>query len=284
MNQQQYIIQEDVQSFIRWVNSKSIPNSFIHQYFHKNSRKDWTCNSIFNAFENYDWPFKAFNPVTKQTVVGRSFKESTEYLDQVSIGLRQAIKANDQHLAMQYCEAVLAWGGVLAGNRKRLDVVAGGNAVIPCLKEAQEILNPAMFDSNDNLKGIHLNSGFSKIYSLIIDDFVIYDGRVGAALGLLVRMFHEDTGRQTIGSELSFYYGIKKGESGAESTRNPSKAPYTFKALNTNVPTYIYNNMKANWLIKAIAHHPDSAFRTLPAQECMRALEAALFMVGYRVW
>lgn len=29
-----------------------------------------------------------------------------------------------------------------------------------------------------------MNSGFAKLYSLIIDDFVIYDSMVGAALGL----------------------------------------------------------------------------------------------------
>ena len=34
-----------------------------------------------------------------------------------------------------------------------------------------------------------MNAGFVKIYSVLLDSCVIYDGRVGAALGLLVRQF-----------------------------------------------------------------------------------------------
>ena len=37
-----------------------------------------------------------------------------------------------------------------------------------------------------------MNSGFTKIYSLYIDDFIIYDSRVGAALGFLVRCYCEE--------------------------------------------------------------------------------------------
>ena len=36
-----------------------------------------------------------------------------------------------------------------------------------------------------------MNAGFEKIYSVLLDGCVIYDGRVGAALGLLARQFCE---------------------------------------------------------------------------------------------
>ena len=34
-----------------------------------------------------------------------------------------------------------------------------------------------------------MNSGWTKVYALMLDDFPIYDGRVGAAMGYLVRRY-----------------------------------------------------------------------------------------------
>ena len=55
-----------------------------------------------------------------------------------------------------------------------------------------------------------MNAGFVKIYSLLCDDCVIYDGRVGAALGLLARQFCEATGRTEVPSALAFAFGTPK--------------------------------------------------------------------------
>ena len=38
-----------------------------------------------------------------------------------------------------------------------------------------------------------MNAGFVKIHNLLCDHFVIYDGRVGAALELFVRQFRDRT-------------------------------------------------------------------------------------------
>ena len=42
------------------------------------------------------------------------------------------------------------------------------------------------------------------------------------------------------------------------------------------------NNLKANWLLKEVLSYP-SAFKNIPEQRQLRALEAALFMIGYEV-
>ncbi len=48
-----------------------------------------------------------------------------------------------------------------------------------------DVLSPKLGDNYS----IIMNSGFTKIYSLLIDIYIIYDGRVGAALGLLARQY-----------------------------------------------------------------------------------------------
>lgn len=40
-----------------------------------------------------------------------------------------------------------------------------------------------------------MNSGFTKLYSLIFDKFIMYDSRVAAALAFLVMRYEAATGR-----------------------------------------------------------------------------------------
>jgi hypothetical protein len=131
-----------------------------------------------------------------------------------------------------------------------------------------------------------MNSGFTKIYSLYIDDFIIYDGRVGAALGLLVRMFCEDSKFKAVPVELAFAWGKGKEsiyQNSCENRRNPSKESYRFPELLNNSKRHIENNIRANWLLREIIDKTKSKFSNLDNSIQMRALEAALFMIGYDV-
>jgi len=55
--------------------------------------------------------------------------------------------------------------------------------------------------------GVRMNAGFTKIHALMLDDFVIYDSRVGAALGLLVRNFLTEKDIAYLPEVLHFAYG-----------------------------------------------------------------------------
>ena len=126
---------------------------------------------------------------------------------------------------------------------------------------------------------IKMNAGFTKIYALLCDSFVIYDGRVGAALGLIEKKFYNDENIPQ--SEiLSFRFGKTKNP---KVNRNPSDETYEFKALHSSNPIHTTNNIKANWILdKAISSLPNTiSFGSCKAP--LRALEAALFMIGYRV-
>ena len=54
---------------------------------------------------------------------------------------------------------------------------------------------------------IIMNSGFTKIYSLYINDFIIYDSRVGAALCYLVKLYCIEQKQGGVPSLLKFAYG-----------------------------------------------------------------------------
>jgi len=126
----------------------------------------------------------------------------------------------------------------------------------------------------------------SKVYSLVCDDFAIYDSRVAAALCRAVVLFCRETGRNGVPAELNFPWAAAKSSPNAANppVRNAAQDGYAFQRLVRGRP-YVVWNMKASWLLAAVASHRTtqrSAFARLdsPAQR-LRAVEAALFMFGY---
>ena len=117
----------------------------------------------------------------------------------------------------------------------------------------------------------------------LIDDFIIYDGRVGAASGLLVRKYCEEKGLKTIPIELLFAYGNSKENTvGVQNRRNPSQGIYKFPLLIAN-KKHTENNIRANWILKEILSKSISKFNTIEPQTKLGAFESALFMIGYDV-
>jgi hypothetical protein len=150
-----------------------------------------------------------------------------------------------------------------------------GDAIYDYYRDAIARLEPLTVATSDNFEGLIMNSGFTKIYSLLLDDFVIYDSRVGAALCLLVRDYLEEIEVLEIPATLGFAWKDVRGERNGR--REPSKGHYRFRELSGRC--HIDNNVRANWLLKDIAHK--SKFTS--TQSPTRALEAALFMIGYSV-
>ncbi|HEY5561056.1 MAG TPA: hypothetical protein VIK72_04725 [Clostridiaceae bacterium] len=65
--------------------------------------------------------------------------------------------------------------------------------------------------------------------------------------------------------------------------RNPSSGSLMFPELLNKPKRHTESNIRANWLINAILKTTDSKFNKLEKGMQMRALEGALFMIGYKV-
>jgi len=152
------------------------------------------------------------------------------------------------------------------------------------LGDVRRRLDPSEFVTNCHYADIIMNSGFTKIYSLLIDDFIIYDGRVGAALGLLVRKYCEENALPTVPPKLLFAYGNARTTSyQPDNRRNPGTTLHRFPALTNSSPKHIENNLRRNWLLKEVLESCNSKFNVLHPSFQLRALESALFMIGYNV-
>ncbi|MCB9235795.1 MAG: hypothetical protein H6581_29375 [Bacteroidia bacterium] len=280
MKKQDYLENETVKSFIDWlIPMISGEREFLHGYEKGRSKTPWKCYSIQNAFENYNWRFSCTIPELEKRS-GHSFAESQEVLGIIEKGMKSAIENNNPQSLLKYSTAILEWGGVKRSNYPKL--VAKGDEIVQYYEDTIKRLNPETVDTEDDFGDLWMNSGFTKIYSLLIDNFVIYDSRVGAALGLLVRKYLEEENISQIPEGLNFAYGNArptKNDKGPLNRRNPSSDKHKFPQLNNNPKTHIINNIHANWLINELSKR--SVFKN--ESHPMRALESALFMIGYSV-
>ena len=285
MNKDDFLKTGSVKDFINWFETKmDKSNSLTHIYNMKKPVMRWECNSIYSAFENYCWTFKYSGPSNGKIVSGNTFGDSARSLSRLSYGLRKSIQDSDHEACKNQCFSILQWGGVLPKNDKR--IISMGDSICNYLKNVKDRLTCDMSSNEYYYDGVVMNSGFTKIYSLCIDDFIIYDGRVGAALGFLVRKFCEDCALEKVPNELAFAWGKGKEstyKSSLINKRNPSKGNYVFPELMNNPKRHTENNIRANWLLREIVDTTDSKFNKLEKTIQLRALEASLFMIGYKV-
>lgn len=177
-------------------------------------------------------------------------------------------------------QAIFRWGGVGGG--------AKGNSAWVTSNAPQTLRSCAamhamhlekrfsgwMFASQD----VRMNSGFTKLYALTFDNFIMYDSRVAAAFALLVARYEAATGKTpAIKRDLCVFRG-----------RTGNRTPEGF-SLKTTELSHARANCAANWFIEMLfsrerkiaaswdSHIPSSAGARY------RALEAALFMVGYDI-
>ncbi|MEX2430813.1 MAG: hypothetical protein WD645_02705 [Dehalococcoidia bacterium] len=166
----------------------------------------------------------------------------------------------------------MEWGSVRGVRR----LEALGSTALPIIQMAAEQLEPASADT-ERLDAVrHMNSGFSKIYSLLLKGFPIYDSRVASALGSLVQAYCKEAGLQTVPVALAFGLPPSQGRA----NRDPSDGLLRFRPLWYGAPRqYAISNLMAAWLLGVLAHH--GPFGELPAERGLLALESALFMIGY---
>lgn len=101
---------------------------------------------------------------------------------------------------------MLDWGGVKKSNyQKIIDMKNERCNYFIKVKENLERDESLEWYRNVDL---YMSSGFTKINSLIVRDFVIYDSRGGAALYYLVRKFCQESGLDMIPEELKFSWGV----------------------------------------------------------------------------
>lgn len=265
-----------IQRFIIWmINRVDNRNTLLHSYYNKGTKQRWKCDNLVDAYEKYEWPFSCKMP-NQNNRSGKTFDESARVLDEIKSIIRYSISQQDENKLKLAAISVLDWGGVKNKNEETIkNMIDFSGYLRDTIKKLEYIQEYGEYRCNNIL----MNSGWTKIYSLCVDDFIIYDGRVGAALGYLVKLFLIENGIDFIPKGLDFHFGLGKGDHGNRSRRNPSIGSYRFESFSGKPDIHLKDNIKANWLLKEVVKNSILANDS----NGLRKLEASLFMIGYDV-
>jgi hypothetical protein len=272
----QYLSDSDVIEFVVWFSSEITEPKLTHCY-EKSNGSIVKFNSLIDAFKQYEWPFRFTGPGNKE-FKGKSYKESEQALSYLENNLRLALDAGNDNETCEWACRIMKWGGVTNGNASWLrDHVNGLATEILTVKS---VLN-AGEEGVQALQSVRrFNSGMTKVYSLLVPGFIIYDSRVAAALAWFVNKWCEKTDRKIVPTLLAFpCMPAKEGKNPRiRKSRNPSNGTREFPQLNNQARVHAQWNIRASWLLDACLNHSNSIqFNNL------RELEASLFMWGYNL-
>ncbi len=293
LSKNDFLNAKHAKGFIEFLEGFVSGKKFGHEYRVRRSKKTWICSSVYDAFESYSYPIaKQFRDAAGSN--HESFAANALVLKSLQSDLRTSKTAADLLAASI---KVLEWGGV-AGTNNEKSLKAGnrlwlqnkhphGEGLAKNYEEAKDIFlaeSPNLDAIGRN--GTRSNAGFTKIYSLLFENFIIYDSRVAAALGLFIVRYCRENRLEAIPPELDFGWMPAKEAANTDSPklRNAEAGALKFSRASSE-RIHASANIRANWIFEMVLtgnKQPSSeGFAKLPEGERLRALESAFFMIGY---
>lgn len=239
----------------------------------------WQCNNLKEAYENYSW-------TVNEKVLG---------FEELSNELKKSLTHNDNYRTGLLCKKIFEWGGVSRNLNKDSSQIwindnVINNTLVNKILDATHLLHPKCHDSLSrfNKNDLLMNSSTTKVFAAasIENNILIYDGRVGAALGLIVRSFLAAEGIYEVPKELAFLWGPPATAGAAKlKTRDPSKDQYIFKQLPNNSSKSTAHEIRANLTRRGSLYISEAVSRIECTKEqvSFQEFERALFMLGYDV-
>lgn len=279
MNKQEFISNPDVQKFITFL-SKKWDGEFDFKIGIKGKGASPVryvqISSIRAAYQNYNWSYSIVTSLDTPhslPLKGNSFEKSSEVLDYCKSKLLVdgQLSKNDSEIR-EASEIVLKWGGVYSyGNKdcvenKEYDLSSAFVKATNKWKEVNSEINGEL-NLTDNID-FTSNGGFTKIYSLILEDFVIYDSRVATALAYLI----DKCFNGVIPESLNLFIPTSRV---ADSSKR--KVNTFFKSTNQNNAKHFYSSVKTSFILSETLKQINDSSLSL------RQIEAALFMIGYDI-
>lgn len=273
MNKKQFLNQQDVQDFVKWL-VDNLPTLPVHLKVARSNRF---------VPEAIDCKVQGIEAVQAKYHWGGDWEAVKAQLRRLRIRLRLAIRARDEFATYAACKAILAWGNVY-GAVDFLNEQLEKKILVNYLKQCRPLL---ALDREQRLchltkqSILRFDSGMTKIHALLdTTGSPIYDGRVGAAIALLYHMYRQGTGA-IAPVALDFAWGPGIGEQ----IRDPKhlKLGYdgTPQLSTTSRHLWARRQLQLGWIIRAVLEKTE-LFAKLPRQvERCHAFEAGLFMMGY---
>lgn len=283
MTKTEFLTLESTKNFVSWlaeILDGKQPLIFCH--------KRGTDESLRAALSRYAWPNKRVDITTPNGMLSinawSDFETNEAVLNALANGINACLSQSvpDNEELAGWVRAIMVWGGVFTrsgknktkGNAGWLDeetpnLVAYMFNALAALKGDDEI-------SHRLMKNLRSNAGTTKVYSLALPNFVIYDSRVAAALAWLVHRWTIER-KEVVPEHLRFACMKANASKTVLKRRSPDENLYKYFAPTGHVRNHHKHalwNLRANWIVQA-------AISQAQANDwSSRKVEAALFMMG----
>ena len=217
-----------------------------------------------------------FDAATKYTY-------SNQISDEVFQNWNKVLNDNKSTEEEMFCAVleVFVWGDVLSGNVKKAIELYKDKKLSNYLRQVIDLLNKKEIilktKNNDpnkkNETELIWSSGWTKVYSFINNDILIYDSRVSAFLNhTLTYDIDYNEGQLKKLKELTTHLFNFQGAENRE--RLVDKQKFGFKNSNPNGVNGFNANLVSSWIIELLKEK-------LNLQEEFRLFERAFFMLGF---
>jgi hypothetical protein len=245
--------------------------------------------------------------VAKYEFDDADLQKTVDHVKPLAHRLQIALKAPTAscHSIHHTCLEILEWGGVAGTSsgwlRERCDAHDLAGAInrgvteltghsSPMTLGGKSVFGPTPPDDN-----IPMNSALTKVFALAKpNEIVVYDGRVGAALGLLAKRFLQDrtgmahqiaisrTVRNLVPHYLQWGWGDGATSSANKGRRNPSAGTIKFPGIRVRKPV---DRVHADyvWRASKLLRKVKGFLANMGTTTELVAIERALFMIGYDV-
>jgi hypothetical protein len=281
IDKKQYLRKPDVDGFVKYLSDLIRGKTcFSHNYETKKPKQDYNFTSFEYAATQYRYE-------------NLNLAETTAYLNSIQNDLQKSIRNNDELLALKSCIKILEWGGVTNGAygvvKLFLQNILTSSILDTCNEMSKDIVCLDKFAGA--IPPYQMNSSFTKIYALFSPKtFLIFDSRVSAGIGLIARDYWYLHGKGSpLPLLLAFPVLEQKGKDGPNRNPTDKSKNIVFSSVNSNkAQKHAEWNVKANWIVEnalGVARNSGlTQFAGATSQaDQMRAVEAALFMIGYKV-
>ena len=184
MRRDEYLADEHVRGFTRWA-SRLVTGDLTLTHRWRSRGTDFHCTGLHDALEQYRWPDNSH--ALDYRVTARRLRRSR--LDFEDIGFIDS--RAKQARFVNNAEGIFKWGGIRAvGKLNDWRSLSAGTFADALIDDVRAKTGPENGGHGRNLVSFrYMGSGFSKVYSVLIDGFPIYDSRVACALNCLVGIY-----------------------------------------------------------------------------------------------
>lgn len=292
MNKDEYLKKADVVKYINVIVATIKGDAkFCHCYYDVDRKEKVKFTSLNDACSKYYYMIhESLRGMAQGN--GHGIEENNKVLINLQSDMRSAFKEGNSELLLDACKKVMKWGGTVNKNNDELDRLHNNGLLVKYFEHVKELVDQYELSfTNEKCKAFERsagrklisNAGFTKLYSLLFDNFVIYDSRVAAALGWIYVLYSDDRSIP-VQDNLRFYCMPARGGQ----NRNPSFHGNRFVINATGCQAHsshhahFDSNIKANWILEKVVKDCEG-FCGKEGGEALRHLESALFMIGYDI-